>query len=166
MKIYSKDDAIKFLYGFEDAVANADYADTTYHLLNYFFHDDPSRFLWANFTNSKESMDKANASFEASVRDKMFPLFSEFASCGEQPDLYNGFTLYWSEKKDFYADFSKTIRVNIMEYLVLADFKTKQGMANDMAAIFKEALVETRAFEGCNAIDVYFEEKNKHIYVG
>ena len=33
-----------------------------------------------------------------------------------------------------------------MEYLVLADFKTKQGMANDMAAIFKEALVETRAF--------------------
>ena len=46
-----------------------------------------------------------------------------------------------------------------MEYLVLADFKTKQGMANDMAAIFKEALVETRAFEGCNAIDVYFEEK-------
>ena len=46
-----------------------------------------------------------------------------------------------------------------MEYLVLADYKTKQGMANDMAAIFKEALVETRAFEGCNAIDVYFEEK-------
>ena len=104
---YSKDDAIKFLYGFRDAVANADYADTTYHLLNYFFHDDPSRFLWANFTNSKESMDKANASFEASVRDKMFPLFSEFASCGEQPDLYNGFTLYWSEKKDFMPTFPK-----------------------------------------------------------
>ena len=37
-----------------------------------------------------------------------------------------------------------------MEYLVLADFKTKQGMANDMAAIFKEALVETRDYEGSN----------------
>jgi quinol monooxygenase YgiN len=46
-----------------------------------------------------------------------------------------------------------------MEYLVLADFKTNPGMADDMAAVFKEALVETRAFDGCNAIDVYFEEK-------
>ena len=46
-----------------------------------------------------------------------------------------------------------------MEYLVLADFKTNQGMADDMAAIFKEALVDTRAFDGCNSIDVYFEEK-------
>ena len=46
-----------------------------------------------------------------------------------------------------------------MEYLVLADFKTNQGMAGDMAAIFKEALVDTRAFDGCNSIDVYFEEK-------
>ena len=46
-----------------------------------------------------------------------------------------------------------------MEYLVLADFKTNPGMADDMAAVFKEALVETRAFDGCNAIDVYFEDK-------
>jgi quinol monooxygenase YgiN len=46
-----------------------------------------------------------------------------------------------------------------MEYLVLADFKTNVGMSDDMAAIFKEALVQTRAFDGCNAIDVYFEEK-------
>ena len=51
-------------------------------------------------------MAKANDSFETSVRDKMFPLFSEFASCGLQPDLYNGFTLYWSEKKDFMPTFS------------------------------------------------------------
>jgi len=50
-------------------------------------------------------MDKANTSFEQSVRDKMFPLFSEFASCGEQPDLYNGFTLYWSEDKEFMPTF-------------------------------------------------------------
>ena len=103
---FLKDDAIQFLYGFRDAVAAADYADTTYHFLNYFFHDDPSQFIWANFTNSKESMDKANASFEASVRDRMFPLFSEFASCSDKPDLYNGYTLYWSEKKDFMPNFS------------------------------------------------------------
>ena len=96
---------LNFLYGFRDAVAAADYSDTSYHFLNYFFQDDPSRFLWANFTNSKESMAKANDSFETSVRDKMFPLFSEFASCGLQPDLYNGFTLYWSEKKRFHANF-------------------------------------------------------------
>lgn len=103
---YSKDDAVEFLYGFRDAVAAADYSDTTYHFLNYFFQDDPSRFLWANFANSEESMNKANTSFEESVRDKMFPLFSEFASCAEQPDLYNGFTLYRSEQKEFMPTFS------------------------------------------------------------
>ena len=42
-----------------------------------------------------------------------------------------------------------------MEYLVIADFKVNDGMADDMANVFKEALVDTRAFEGCNAIDVY-----------
>ena len=104
---FTKEDAINFLYGFRDAVAEADYSDTTYHLLNYFYHDDPSIFFWANFTNSKDSMDKANAAFEADVRDSMFPLFNKFASCGEQPDLYNGFTLYWSEKKDFMPTFPK-----------------------------------------------------------
>jgi hypothetical protein len=58
-----------------------------------------------NFTNSKETMNKAAASFEAEVRENMFPLFSEFASCGEKPDLYNGFTLYWSEDKDLMPTF-------------------------------------------------------------
>ena len=46
-----------------------------------------------------------------------------------------------------------------MEYLVIADFKVNEGMAEDMANVFKEALLDTRAFEGCNGIDVYFEEK-------
>ena len=49
---------------------------TTFSIL---FQED--EMLWANFTNSKNSMDKANAAFEESVRDKMFPLFSEFAQC-------------------------------------------------------------------------------------
>ena len=46
-----------------------------------------------------------------------------------------------------------------MEYLVIADFKVNDVMADDMANVFKEALVATRAFEGCNDIDVYYEEK-------
>ena len=87
-------------------MAQSDYADTTYHLGNYFFHEDPSSFLWMNFTNSKKSMDKATASFETSVREKMFPIFSEFASCGEQVDLYNGFTLYNADDKEFMPNFS------------------------------------------------------------
>ena len=32
-----------------------------------------------------------------------------------------------------------------MEYLVLADFKTNAGMSDDMAAIFKEALVPNKS---------------------
>ena len=103
---YSKEDAIAFLPGFRDAVAESDYADTSYHLGNYFFLEDPSSFLWMNFSNSKESMIKATASFESNVREKMFPLFSEFASCGEQVDLYNGYTLYWSADKEFMPNFS------------------------------------------------------------
>ena len=67
-----------FLPGFVNAVSEADYADTSYHLGNYFSQQNEDSFLWGNFTNSKESLDKANASFEANVRDKMFPLFSEF----------------------------------------------------------------------------------------
>ena len=51
-------------------------------------------------------MDKANVAFEANVRDKMFPIFSEFASCGEQVDLYNGFTLYNADDKEFMPNFS------------------------------------------------------------
>ena len=103
---YSQEDAEAFLPGFRDAVAASDYADTSYHLGNYFFHEDPSSFLWMNFTNSKESMDKATSSFEADVREKMFPLFSDFAACGEQVDLYNGYTLYWSADKEFMPNFS------------------------------------------------------------
>ena len=30
-----------------------------------------------------------------------------------------------------------------MEYLVIADFKVNDGMADDMANVFKEALVDT-----------------------
>ena len=46
-----------------------------------------------------------------------------------------------------------------MDCVVIADFKCKEGMAAEMGNVFREALVVTRGFDGCNAIDVYFEEK-------
>ena len=101
----TQEEAISFLSGFTEAVANADYSDTSYHLGNYFNVDESGGFLWANFTNSEESMSKANTSFEASVRETMFPIFSTFASCGEVPDLYHGFTLYNADDKDFMPTF-------------------------------------------------------------
>ena len=48
---------------------------------------------------------------------------------------------------------------NVMDCVVIADFKCKEGMAAEMGNVFREALVVTRGFDGCNAIDVYFEEK-------
>ena len=101
----TQEEAIAFLSGFTEAVSNADYSDTSYHLGNYFYTDDTNGFLWANFTNSEASMNKANVSFEASVRESMFPIFSEFASCGDVPDLYHGYTLYNAENKEFMPTF-------------------------------------------------------------
>jgi hypothetical protein len=101
----SKEDALGFLSGFNNAVNKGGYEETSYHYGNYFQQGNEDGFLWGNFTNSKDSMDKANEAFEANVRSEMFPIFSEFASCGEVPDLYNGYTLYWSEDKDFMPTF-------------------------------------------------------------
>ena len=51
-------------------------------------------------------MDKAAESFENDVRDEMFPLFSEFATCAEVADVYHSWTFYNSEAKDFMPDFT------------------------------------------------------------
>ena len=107
-------DAEAFLPGFSNAVSNSDYSETNYSYGNYFAYknadgshtDSDIDFLWANFTNSKDSMDKANESFEKDVRAEMFPLFSEFASCAEVPDVYHSWTFYNSEAKDFMPDFT------------------------------------------------------------
>ena len=103
----SREDAVAFAPGFNNAVAKSDYADTRYHYGNYFAYDNENvDFIWGSFTNSKASNDKANASFAADVRDEMFPLFSEFASCTETADVYHGWTLYDSSNKDFMPTFS------------------------------------------------------------
>ena len=109
-----RSDAEAFLPGFSNAVSNSDYSETNYSYGNYFAHknadgshtDSDIDFLWANFTNSKDSMDKANESFEKDVRAEMFPLFSEFASCGDKPELFHGWTLYDRDNKDFMPSFA------------------------------------------------------------
>ena len=36
----------------------------------------------------------------------MFPLFSKFAACGETPDEYNGWMLFYdAEDKNFFPEF-------------------------------------------------------------
>ena len=51
-------------------------------------------------------MKKANESFEKDIRDEMFPLFSEYATCSEVPDVYHSWTFYNSDAKDFMPDFA------------------------------------------------------------
>ena len=110
----NRKNAEDFLPGFTNAVSNSSYDGTGYSYANYFAHeneggshaDDNVDFLWGNFTNSKDSMDKANASFEKDVRADMFPLFSEFATCAEVPDVYHGWTFYIGDQKEFMPDFS------------------------------------------------------------
>ena len=45
-----------------------------------------------------------------------------------------------------------------MESVVVVDFKCKEGMVEETGKLLREALVETRSFDGCNSIEVYFEE--------
>ena len=45
-----------------------------------------------------------------------------------------------------------------MKNLVIAEFPVLENKVDDMEATFKEALIATRAFDGCISIEVYFEE--------
>ncbi|MEO1079096.1 MAG: antibiotic biosynthesis monooxygenase [Pseudomonadota bacterium] len=45
-----------------------------------------------------------------------------------------------------------------MSYLVSVDFPCKEGMAETVEGMLRGALKDTRAFDGCQSIDVYFEE--------
>ena len=46
-----------------------------------------------------------------------------------------------------------------MESVVVVDFKCKEEMVEETGKLLREGLVETRGFDGCNSIEVYFEEK-------
>jgi len=109
-----REDAVAFLPGFTQAVAQGDYEGTGYHYGNYFPYDvsetnpegESADFIWANFTKSKAANEKATTAFESDVREKMFPIFSEFASCGDKPELFHGWALYDRDNKDFMPSFA------------------------------------------------------------
>ena len=46
-----------------------------------------------------------------------------------------------------------------MESVVVVDFRCKDGMIEETGKLLREAMEETRRFDGCNSIEVYFEEK-------
>lgn len=45
-----------------------------------------------------------------------------------------------------------------MSYLVCVDFKCKDGAVEAVGEMLRGALPETRAYDGCQQIDVYFDE--------
>jgi len=100
-------DAREFLPKFTKTVRNSSgYAGTSYHFGNYYSDSNPDAdFLWGDFANSRESMIQATTAFQKDVQPTMFPMFSEFAACGETPDEYNGWMLYDAENKDFMPKF-------------------------------------------------------------
>lgn len=45
-----------------------------------------------------------------------------------------------------------------MGYLVVVDFKCKDGAAETMGEMLRAALPDTRSRDGCQNVDVYFDE--------
>jgi quinol monooxygenase YgiN len=45
-----------------------------------------------------------------------------------------------------------------MGYLVSVDFKCKDGAAETMGEMFRAALPDTRSRDGCQSVDVYYDE--------
>ena len=46
-----------------------------------------------------------------------------------------------------------------MSYMISIDFRCNEGAAGTFAEMLRAALPETRAFDGCQNLDVYFDEK-------
>ena len=45
-----------------------------------------------------------------------------------------------------------------MKYLVCVDFKCKEGAAQAVGDMLRGALPGTRSYDGCQSVDVYFDE--------
>ena len=52
-----------------------------------------------------------------------------------------------------------------MNNLVLATFPAQAGKLEELKNLFREALVDTRAFDGCISIEVYVEEGTETIHL-
>ena len=103
----SSDEAKAFLEGYTRAVRASNYGGTGYHFGNYFASNNPDAdFLWGEFTNSAESYAKVTELFAQDVEPVQFPLFSQFASCRENTDKYNGWTAFDRSELNSKADFS------------------------------------------------------------
>ena len=52
-----------------------------------------------------------------------------------------------------------------MNNLVLATFPAQTGKLEELKNLFREALVDTRAFDGCISIEVYVEKDTETVHL-
>ena len=52
-----------------------------------------------------------------------------------------------------------------MKNLVIVSFPAKEGMMNNLKETLKEALPETRSFDGCISVETYVEESTDTIHL-
>ena len=52
-----------------------------------------------------------------------------------------------------------------MKNLVIVSFPAKEGMMNDLKEMLKNALPETRSFDGCISVDTYIEESSNTVHL-
>ena len=104
----SSDEAKVFLESYTSAVRASNYEGTGYHFGNYYASNNLDvNFLWGEFTNSAESYGKVGELFAKDVEPTQFPLFSQFASCRESTDKYNGWTVFERDELNVNVNFAK-----------------------------------------------------------
>ena len=52
-----------------------------------------------------------------------------------------------------------------MKSLVIATFPAQEGKLEELKQLFRDALVDTRAFDGCISIDVHVEQETETIHL-
>ena len=52
-----------------------------------------------------------------------------------------------------------------MKNLVIVSFPAKEGMMNDLKEMLKNALPDTRSFDGCISVDTYIEESSNTVHL-
>ncbi len=104
----SSNEAKAFLGSYASAVRGSSYEGTGYHFGNYYASNNPdANFLWGEFSNSAESYSKVIELFSKDVEPTQFPLFSQFASCRENTDKYNGWTVFDRRKLNLKPNFAE-----------------------------------------------------------
>ena len=52
-----------------------------------------------------------------------------------------------------------------MKNLVIVSFPAKEGMMNDLKEMLKNALPDTRSFDGCISVDTYIEDSTNTVHL-